>query len=229
LPPTTDEVIEIFFRSEADLLNAATKLMSSGPELSAAMKDKTKDIKKFQELIREAACRQLQHQVGEPPSILELERNETVPIYGHWMSIILIAGHNLSIALKIHFDTIDGLEMLEAIASIPKEKQDMQSAIDGVKEYSNLSAGMLKECLGSYNELTGISIPLMTRGFDELLFLARDRRLGIQKFRDIWMLKCSKFQITISSELQIQDWDIINELSELNSDSKQNGEIQFLK
>ena len=174
------------------MFDAATKLGTPDTEASADMKDKAGDVTKFQELIRVAACRQLEHQVGETPNILELERNEAVPIYGHWMSIILIAGHNLSLALKVHFDTGDALEMLEAIAGITKDKQDMQSAIDGIKEYSNLSAGMLKECLGSYNELTGISIPLMTRGFDELLFSARDRRLGINKFRDIWILKCTK-------------------------------------
>ncbi|SME98162.1 hypothetical protein [Pseudobacteriovorax antillogorgiicola] len=150
-------------------------------------------------------------------------------IFGHWMTLIIISGKKLKICLKTHFNTAEGFYLLEqsTIGRKKRSEADLLRSFDFMKELSNEVAGRIKSSLGSENSAIGLSLPLLTRGFDEVLFIDRiiKANKGEERARETWSINCNGHLVTYTAEVQVLEWDVFNDLQTPQEDSAGNTEF----
>jgi CheY-specific phosphatase CheX len=105
------------------------------------------------------------------------------PVIGQWLGVILLAGPSLRITVKSFFgiSTIAGI--LAARMRCSPYSIAPSLVEDFVREFSNLYAGGVKRTLGNSGVSVGISLPLVTRGFDEVFNGVAAKR---EETRAVW-------------------------------------------
>lgn len=147
--------------------------------------------------------------------------------YAYWMSVILVSGSSVRTNLKIHFNS-DAAKQLVGSRVQKKSKSEAQRVcMDFMREQCNLIAGSLKSMYLSENIITGLSLPLLTSGFDEAIF---SDRVDEAKNKDIWKIVWDGYPtgITCSAETQILAWDDFKNFSaeeEEDDDNDSDGEF----
>jgi len=182
----------------------------------------------LQEIIRGVSWEKLKDQTGSEDLVIEEHPNINASILGHWMSVILISGRKLKIAFKVHYSSKNGGIIVGTKSKRRKSEITHLMIFDRLKEYCNLTGGSIKQCLGDENSKTGLSLPFVTRGFDEVLFIDRARRAGKQKIRSVWNLCAADYHVTCSSEVQILDWTCLDTIQRVERTAETEGEIEFL-
>ncbi len=137
-------------------------------------------------------------------AVVEEVSNRDDFLYGHWMSLILVSGTGIRIILKVHFDTTTGRKMLANKMRRKPEDLDERMAIDHVRESTNLFAGALKSSLSHAGIITGISIPLVTSGFDEAVF---SDKIDSRKLHDVWKVRWDGGEVVCSCVSDILSWN----------------------
>jgi hypothetical protein len=123
--------------------------------------------------------------------------------------------------LKIHFNTATAVGMLGKKAREESPEKVSRMAMDFMREQCNLMAGALKGSLNAAKITTGLSIPLVTRGFDEAVFSDKVDR---SKINDVWSLGWQGGAVTCSSVFEILDWgDVIDFTFDENDDDDEDG------
>lgn len=106
-------------------------------------------------------------------------------VYGHWMTFILVCGKDIQVTMGVHYLSKYG-KMLAGTAL--KREVDLikkHHLADFFREYCNLCAGEVKAILTGHGMPVGLSLPLNTRGTDEITF--SDKRENIDAC-DWWKL-----------------------------------------
>ncbi len=115
-------------------------------------------------------------------------------LYGSQQTIILIAAKNLRITFKSHFTLTHTSSALSRRQQ--SRSQDIRKAIhDLFMEYSNLVAGGISQELSKAGIISGLSLPMATHGFDEVL--ASDLR-KTDAYLDHWLIEAES-----SGELEL--------------------------
>jgi len=126
----------------------------------------------FKEEVRRQASTLLQ-------GFASVEKTEVVPagsaspaVHGRWMSIIILAGRALKMNFRVHFEEEVAKNL--ALKVYAKKPEDITTgqAVDFVKEFCNLVAGGVKRTMQDHQMQSLISMPLITRGTDEIFFEA---------------------------------------------------------
>lgn len=139
----------------------------------------------------------------EDSEVIE-HHNKDDYVYGHWMAFILISGSSVRTMLKIHFTSDSARKMLGSKVRKVKDQSTLERmAMDFMKEQCNLMAGSLKSAFNSHNIITGLSIPLVTRGFDEAVF---SDKVDHSKINDVWRLRWPEGEVTCSSVTEVLHW-----------------------
>lgn len=124
-------------------------------------------------------------------------------VYNHWMAIILISGSELRITLKVHFSLEAAFSMMaRAGIETGRTSKAQKLAFDFVKEHCNVAAGSIKRSLNASQIPVGLSIPLVTRGFDEAIF---SDKIDAHKFNEIWVTSWDDLSITCSAVIEVLD------------------------
>lgn len=131
--------------------------------------------------------------------MVELENKDDF-VYGHWLSFILISGSAIKIMLKMHFSTIATKKVLAKKMRKEVPAISDRVALDFLREQCNLTAGGIKATLNGQGVITGLSIPLVTRGFDEAIF---SDSLDPSKIMDAWRLEWDDGSIVCSTVIEI--------------------------
>ena len=158
-----------------------------------------------------------------------VELKDDVPkddfLYGQWMTVILLSGPSMQSVLKLHFFSEDAKEFAALAMGI--EKRDVQNnmMIDYMKELTNLFAGEIKSQLFDNDILVGISLPLVTRGFDEVLFSDQSSE---SLTRDFWSMRSGNSRVTITSEAEVFQPQIFDNTSFTEMNEEDEGEVDFL-
>lgn len=121
-------------------------------------------------------------------------------VLGHWMSLILVSGKAAKITFKIHFAEKSAKFFAAHAIMAEQAKITTGQAHDFIKEFCNLSAGFLKRQFEEKGENFGISLPLVTRGFDEIFFPRKDDKT---RFSDIWTIGDGQASLTCSYFLEV--------------------------
>ncbi|NRA64922.1 MAG: hypothetical protein HRU19_10600 [Pseudobacteriovorax sp.] len=192
--------------------------------------DEAKKYKNFQKNIKEVTKLKMQEICKDHDVVLQECPDPYASMFAHWMTLIMVSGKKIKLCLKTHFNTADSFYLREQNNRKRKKKTevDLLKSFDFMKELSNESAGRIKTCLGSENSAMGLSLPLVTRGFDEVLFIDRIIKTnhGDERSREAWRLKVGDHIITYTAEIQIMDWDVLNDLRDPNKEST--GNLEFL-
>ncbi len=177
-------------------------------------------------IIRDACHRRLASSVPKSQVVIENLEKEDDFIYGQWMSLILLVGPSLQITLKAHYFN-------KAVHNILHKNFEFQSKIsanmimDFMREFLNLASGEIKASLAKHNISIGLSLPLITRGFDEVLF---SDQIVDRAINDWWQFKSDFGAIICSAEIEIFQPEEFKDLDKVvrETESTAVGDIDFL-
>jgi hypothetical protein len=146
-------------------------------------------------------------------------------VYGYWMSFILLSGKDLQITVKCHFFS-DEAGHLAAVALKRQLEQISQPNIqDFMREYCNLVAGEIKASLWGSKVTIGLSLPLITRGFDEVIF---SDQTDSRQFSDWWRLSWGSGSMIMSFVAEVYQPSALVDLKVPARGWDSNGDIDFL-
>lgn len=121
--------------------------------------------------------------------------------YGAHQAVIQIASQDLTLTFKSHFNIRDVKSLIEKHNQDPvSSAQQKKATYDLFKEFSNLIAGGITEQLGKHGILCGISLPIATSGFDEIIY---SDEVKSNRCYDYWSIsgKNIEFSCTVNVEI----------------------------
>jgi hypothetical protein len=129
--------------------------------------------------------------------VLPLNRDQLV--FGHWVSLVLVTAEPFRFVFKTHFMTEDASILASGAKTDRAESHKQHAEQDFIKEYCNVTAGVIKRGFEHQGLTCGISIPLLTRGYIELFFrtLHPSGNSG-HEIEDHWTLQHEKASINCS-------------------------------
>jgi hypothetical protein len=177
--------------------------MTTQPETSQLLflKDKNKAL--F-DLIRFLSEQRFSDISGRP--IVAVKDHETPDdfVYGSHQTVIQIASRDLRVTFKSHFKLEDARRLTDRKKALERSsKQVQKSTYDLFMEYSNLVAGGISQHLHSNGIVAGISLPMATSGFDELI---SSDSIKPTSYFDYWRVVAEDFNFTCTVCV-----DILNE------------------
>ena len=89
-------------------------------------------------------------------------------VLGHWSALILISGTSIRVTFRVYFSTATAKHLASGAYSTAEDDIASDQAYDFMKEFCNLCAGRVKLLLIGNDLQVGISLPLVTRGFDQV-------------------------------------------------------------
>lgn len=165
------------------------------------LKDKNKAL---YDLIRFLSEQRFSDISGRP--VLEIKDHETPDdfVYGSHQTVIQIASRDLRITFKSHFKLEDARRLTDRKKPLERNmKQVQKSTYDLFMEYSNLVAGGISQHLHANGIVAGISLPMATSGFDELI---SSDSIKPTSYFDYWRVLAEDFHFTCTVCV-----DILNE------------------
>lgn len=146
-------------------------------------------------------------------------------ILGHWMPVIIISSAVMQITFKTHLMTTDGNTF--SASSFKKSPDDMssQQILDFFKEYCNMVGGKIKWLLEFNQIASGISLPILLRGFDEVFFSHQETPY---LFSDKWKITSDTASLICSILIELQDKALWKQLKLNYEVSSDQGEVTFL-
>lgn len=179
----------------------------------------------LKQILRELTRRKNQLYLGLDLQIEDLTLN--FPIYDHLMSMILISSPECRITFKIHFSPRSIQNWVASVYKADTKSLSREQMIDFTKELCNLSAGAIKYEFELRKLNFGISLPLTSRGFDEIFYPLPD---GKTTFGDAWKLYSPHGQVTCSIYCELVDSTFLSrlDLSSLLTDDTLSGEVEEL-
>lgn len=149
------------------------------------------DSEALKKLVRNISRDRLAHQAQTQQ--IEIHEVDGRPaVYSHWMAIILISGPGLKITFKTHFKTEVAQAMAAGIYKRAASEVSLVQATDFMRELCNLVAGATKASLLAGKVSVDLSLPIMTRGFDEIFFA---RAVTRDHAYDHWILRTGAGEI----------------------------------
>lgn len=146
-------------------------------------------------------------------------------VLGHWMSAIILTSPVMRVTFRSHFMTEEGKILLAS--SFGKKAEDISTmeVLDFFKEYGNMVAGKIKWLLEFNGTESGISLPVMLRGFDEVFFKKEDRK---SLFSDHWRLQSKSLGIACSAIVELEDGKSWDDLKLSYHSDYEESEVTFL-
>lgn len=178
----------------------------------------------LQNLVRQSAVSRLKLYSQREDIVVE-EIENPPRVFAHWMSIILVAGRALRATFKAHYMTKEAKYYALKAYAKPIEELTEQQAADYMKEYCNLTAGNIKRLLEVNSVSAGISLPLVTRGFDEVFFPITP---GQFIFRDHWRMVSEGHPLDCSVVIEVYDEAQLKDLKIDDQSEEDLGEVDFL-
>ncbi len=123
-------------------------------------------------------------------------------IFGHEMTMIFLSSAPIGVIFKAHFSPV---EIAPCVADFTGKKVNgvaYGDTVDFMKEFCNLTIGNFKIILEQLNVFAGVSLPVNTRGFDEIFFPVAN---GVNRFQQHWRLRSGSVNVICSAALQVLD------------------------
>ncbi len=187
----------------------------------------------------------LENHLGIKPHEKALPINHhEIPVYGFWLTLVLLSTENMHIILKTHFNFSTLRPILVKIFSNQEIDITMDMAESFMNEFSNLYGTKIRNELTSIGIPTGMSLPLLTRGFDNFFFEENFRVLKRQSENAInsdhyhlsgaWQFMTGVANIAFTVEIDIMSSKTYASLGKLvgwepdAGDTDNKGQLEFL-
>ncbi len=123
------------------------------------------------EMIRYHSKACLESHILMPTHEKELTANtHDIPVYGFWLTLVLLSTESMHIILKTHFNFSTLKPILNKIFANQSIEITMEIGESFMNEFSNLYGTKIRNELNNIGVPTGMSLPLLTRGFDNFFF-----------------------------------------------------------
>ena len=150
---------------------------------------------------------------------------------GKWLSLVFVSSHVVKMSFQAKF-TFDKCKPLVAMAFEKKtEEVTREQMEDFVKEFCNLTAGALKQNLENEGFSSLISLPLLTRGQDEVFFKNHPNEDdGPIVFQHTWEVVCENNPLFCEIHFEIYDKEAFEKiiLGAFGAEEEDEGDIDFL-
>ena len=197
-----------------ELVNPKESTMEAKGQIDSIV-DKQAEIKsRFTEIIRQVSLLRLKAYAENNDFKLK-EASKYNPhgyVFANYMAMIIIAGQSVKITFKTFFNHQDSKPIARYLYNT--DYVDHNRSLDVIKEYCNLTAGYLKKILVENDIMVGISLPIATRGFNEVFWDVDESNDKIT-FEDCWQLVSSKSSLHCSYQVEIMDTGKLNTLTNL--------------
>jgi hypothetical protein len=178
---------------------------------------------RFKFLIRNISLARMIHHGGSTALKVQ-ELKATASIYSHWMAIILISGPSAKIVFKTHFKTKAAQKLAAPAYNKSPDAISRAQAIDFIREFCNLTAGGIKASLLPHNLQLAISLPVVTRGFDEIFFREIANPNSLQ---DQWKLTGSEIEVICTTTADFFANVDFSKIDENPPDSSGGSDVEF--
>lgn len=146
-------------------------------------------------------------------------------VKSYWMAYILISGHQIKLDFKVHYSSKEMFALMSQVFEESSSKVSTALVDDCMKEYCNLTAGAIKLMLKEAEIDCGFSIPLVTRGFDEIWFKKLNED-DILQF--CWKISWSGGHVYISVACHLADWSMLSYILPNEPSYDDSGDMEFL-
>ncbi len=176
--------------------------------------------KKLQDTIREVSLVRMRSNSGIDG--LRIEELPAIPlVYAHWMTLIVASGQHLAFMFKCHFMHDQARFLAAKSYACQPDAITRDQAINFFCEYCNLVGGGISQLLNDCNVMVGTSLPIWSRGFDEVFSFPPKGALT-----DSWKLCTPRVEIFCSSQIEVfETFDFTGARFDQNADS---GRVEFL-
>jgi CheY-specific phosphatase CheX len=191
----------------------------------------------FREEVRRQAAQLLQGFAAVDKT--EISDNPGDPaVYGRWMSIIILAGKAVKMNFRVHFNEEVAKQLALKIYAKKADDISTAQAVDFVKEFCNLVAGGVKRTMQDHQMQSLISMPLITRGSDEVFFemapsVSEDQKPKLTRttesgrHQDRWKITTERGEILCSMNFDILEPEAIQSLKN-STGNPQGDDVDFL-
>lgn len=132
-------------------------------------------------------------------------------VKGHWMSLILLTGDLFTAKFKTHYNSALAIEF--ASKQLGPKSSEINKLNDFFKEYCNLVVGVVRRNLNENKIETGMSLPFLTRGFEEIFFFSKESN---DQWISNWLITLNDTSIHCSLEINElnSDWSLSEALED---------------
>lgn len=162
-----------------------TALVSVEPDVGPKL-----ELNSFFEMMAYMARQEITMHAGSEFSVGTVQPL-SVPNYltGYWMGIILLAGEGFQVTSKVFYNARSIRSLLAKRFGKKFDELEESLVTDFISEYCNLGAGGTKRVLEEQGIEVGMSLPLITRSFDDLFHVHSDTMSWSRGF-DLTCGKC---------------------------------------
>lgn len=212
-----------------------------GFKVSAAVKQQENETNSLSKLVRSQSISCFKRYGQFKDVTLHTPDLKAIPIYAHWMSLILLATDQVQLVIKVHFNDSD-IEKLLQMRYRSKRIEHEREVLDSfVNELLNLIGVNIKNTLNKVGIHVGMSLPIVTRGFDNYFFEANllDHELAgkssVEQIIDIWKVSVRddaaiffSFDADIISKNILQNIDQLGDDLLMQDDEDTENDLEFL-
>ena len=180
----------------------------------------------LKQLTRDAALKRMESHSGiSGMTVSDLDADYKRKVHANWMSIILVSGLDLRVTFKSYFNCLDVKEIIHQSMGTPKEEIKDDFAMDFIKEFCNLTAGMIQKSLAAQSYHVGISLPMVTRGFDDLFY----KPSSMNEIADMWRIETCGIELICAANFNIINSNKLESIEYVSEEEDDDdGEIDFL-
>ena len=189
--------------------NAVSVATKNGADSAEAQRDWSN----IKSVLREISRKRLKDQTLRSDIEIEDYNEQGQGTFDYWMAVILVAGAPFKVTFKVHYKSRDvlglGGQILNTEGKDPAQIEHMIT--DFMKEYCNMTAGGYKSAFEAQELSVGMSLPMNTRGFDEVFSALPSKHL--EHNVDTWKLVAGSNQLICNSTLVLNEpevWDKLN-------------------
>jgi hypothetical protein len=159
-------------------------------------------------MIRELSRKRFADITSRRDLVIEEHEHPDDFIYGSHLTVIQIAAKDLRITYKSHFNLSDVMTLTQRKGAPERShEQTLKSSYDLFKEYNNLVAGGITQQFHSCGIVAGISLPIATSGFDELI---SSDEVRTSRLYDFWKIRGEGFHFTCSVYAEIFETELLD-------------------
>ncbi len=147
-------------------------------------------------------------------------------VFGHDLAMIMISTPATSLVFKTHFSPISLIPAVAKFTGQAVHQVSGKNSVDLMKEFCNLTGGAIKIYFESTGLGAGFSLPIHTRGFDEVFFAPANEKT---RFCKSWSLLTADWQLICSCSIQVLDDGKFGNLKLVEKETfDSNGDVEFL-
>ncbi|MBF0361526.1 MAG: chemotaxis protein CheX [Oligoflexia bacterium] len=188
-------------------------------------------MEKLIQIARDVSLDRFSSHMGAQSAIIQDTEDGCInKIRSFHTSTIIISGKDIRMTFKIHFDSDTAIYFASRCFKKDPTDYPQTKAIDFFKEYVNLVAGRIKKIFHGQNIPVGISLPIVTRGFDEIFFSGADK--SDEYISNTWGIKENEEIVYCTCVVDSFNKQMVKELKYPEENQKttgaEEGEVNFL-